>query len=271
MNISILLPTRGRTESLRNSIESLIVTANDITQVQLLLAFDNDDQASIDYFVENIKPIIESNNMPFTALTYEPVGYERLNEYVNSLAKIAKGQWLMFWNDDAIMHSKNWDQEITKHNNKFRLLRIPTHNFHPYAVFPIVPKAWFDLFGYLSAHQLSDAWISQISYMLDIVINIDVLVTHDRYDLSGNNNDKTFQSRIMLEGNPRDPKDFNYVMWRRHRFLDATKIADYLREQGEDVSWWDGVARGEQDPWEKMCSPEYDPNEQLKRLEPAKI
>jgi glycosyltransferase involved in cell wall biosynthesis len=266
MNISVLLPTRGRTASLEASVKSLIDTANDITKVQLLLAFDNDDTDSIEYFSTNIQPVIEQHKMPFTALIYEPVGYERLNEYVNSLAKHATGDWIMFWNDDAIIHTKAWDLKITEHTGKFRTLRIPTHNCHPYAVFPIVPRKWFELFGYLSAHQLSDAWISQISYMVDIVVNLDVDVTHDRFDLTGNNNDETFNNRPMLEGNPGHPKDFNFISWRNHRLGDCRKIAEYLKSQGEDISWFTNILNGTQDPWEKMVSPEYDPNQQIKRI-----
>jgi hypothetical protein len=172
----------------------------------------------------------------------------------------------MFWNDDAIIHTKDWDLKITEHTGKFRTLRIPTHNCHPYAVFPIVPRAWFEIFGYLSAHQLSDAWISQISYMLDIINNIDVDVTHDRFDLTGNNNDETFNNRPMLEGNPNNPKDFNFIAWRKHRMDDAQKIAEYLKGQDEDISWFTNILNGSQDPWEKMVSPEYDPNQQIKRL-----
>jgi hypothetical protein len=160
------------------------------------------------------------------------------------------------------MESQDWDQRIREVQD-FRVLRIPTHRSHPYAIFPIVPRAWYDLFGYISAHQLSDSWVSQIAYMLDIMQNIDVTVTHDRFDLTGNNKDDTWQNRPMLEGRPEDPRDFNHITWRNRRMNDAARICEMLEQQGYSMPWFRGVIAGTQDPWAKMVSAEYDPNRQL--------
>lgn len=266
IDISILLPTRGRTNALADSVLSLVENSAQPERVEYLLAFDNDDQESYEWFEENVAPKIDAAGSTYTCIGFEPIGYVRLNEYVNHLAKQSSGRWLMFWNDDAIMHSKGWDTIVAEQKD-FAVLRIPTHNEHPYAIFPIVPKEWYEIFGYLSAHQISDAWISQIGYLLDIVVNIPIEVTHDRHDLTGNNKDETYTSRIMLEGNPDHPFDFNYIDWRRRRIVDASKIAQYLNAQGRDMTWFENVMNKKQDPWEKMTGPEYDPNQQLKRYE----
>jgi glycosyltransferase involved in cell wall biosynthesis len=263
--ISILLPTRGRTDALDRSIVSLINLASDPKNLQFIIAFDNDDKASSAYFVENIAPKINNAGSGYTCLEFVPMGYIRLNEYVNQCAKVASGDWLMFWNDDAFMESADWDKEIIKHTGEFCCLRMPTHNEHPYAIFPIVPGKWYELFGYLSPHQISDAWISQMSYMLDIMKNIDVKVVHDRHDLTGNNNDETFKNRPMLEGNPNQPQDFNHDSWRKRRVVDCVKINTYLKTVGQDTEWFRNVFDGKQDPWEKMCGPECDPNKQLSK------
>ena len=262
IEISVLLPTRGRTTALSDSIMTLVDNTTNPETVEYLLAFDNDDIESYQWFQENIADKIDQAGSSYTCLGFEPMGYIRLNEYVNHLAKVAKGRWLFFSNDDAIMHSSGWDAVIAD-KKEFAVLRIPTHNQHPYAIFPIVPKEWYTLFGYLSPHQINDAWISQVGYMLDIVVNIPLEVTHDRHDLTGNNKDETFQSRIMLEGNHYDPRDFNYVTWRKRRMRDAAVIAQYLKSQGRDISWFENVLNKRQDPWEKMTGPEYDPNKQL--------
>jgi hypothetical protein len=263
-NISILLPTRGRTESLRRSLHSLINLAHDVSDIELLLGFDDDDRATVDYFLDHIVPDLDCQGVTYTASEFPPMGYVRLNEYVNALADQARGQWLMFWNDDAVMHTQDWDLRIRDHDGKFRVLRMPTHNMHPYAIFPIIPREWRDLFGYVSAHQLNDAWISQIAYMLDIMINIPVEVTHDRKDLTGNNDDGTYRGRIMLEGRPSDPRDFNHITARNHRVNCAGQICDMLEKRGEDMTWFRSVIAARQDPWAKMISAEFDPNGQLK-------
>jgi glycosyltransferase involved in cell wall biosynthesis len=263
--ISILLPTRGRTDLLKRSLLSLVDHVSDVSNIEILLAFDNDDVGSYEFFQEHIAPELDDRECLYSALGFERLGYIRLNEYLNALARHAQGDWFFFWGDDAVMRSDDWDLHIIE-VDKFRILRIPTHNQHPYAILPIIPRTWFDLFGYISAHQLTDSWVSQIAYMLDIMHNIDVDVLHDRFDITGNNNDDTWKNRPMLEGRPEDPRDFNNVTWRKHRTNDAAKIAEYLRSQGESTTWWDNAVVGRQDPWAKMMSPEYDPNKQISRI-----
>ena len=263
--LSVLLPTRGRTTALKTSLTSLLDRAHRPQSIELLLAFDDDDTGSYQYFLEEIAPLVSEGESNYTCFGFQRLGYIRLNEYVNYLAAQSQGRWLMFWGDDAIMETDGWDQRILE-VDRFRVLRIPTHNEHPYAIFPIVPRAWYEMFGYISAHQLSDTWCSQIGYITNIIQNIEVKVIHDRFDITGNNHDSTWQNRPMLEGNPKDPRDFNHQSWGEHRWRDCVKIAEYLRTQDDDiVEWFDRVCAGTQDPWEKMFSEEYDPNHQVKK------
>jgi len=248
---------------LESSVMSLLELAAAPDKIEVLLMFDEDDQASFDWFHANVAPKIDAVGAKFTVWQTPRVGYEHLHKYVNFLAGQARAPWLMFWNDDAKMLTSDWDDEIRSVSG-FYVLRMPTHNEHPYAIFPILPRTWYELFGYLSCHQLSDAWISQIAYMLDIVKNIPVEVLHDRHDLTGNNRDSTFKERVILEGNPSDPRDFNHAKIRQHRLNDADELAKWLKSQGQDMTWFDNVSTGKQDPWARMVSPEYDPNRQLK-------
>jgi len=263
--ISVLLPTRGRTDALKRSLLSLTDRAHDTANMDIWLAFDHDDTDSFTWFEQNIAPELSDRGVRFTAMGFDRLGYIRLNEYLNALAQQAQGQWFLFWGDDAVMQSDDWDLRILE-VDRFRILRMPTHNQHPYAILPIIPRAWFDLFGYISAHQLTDSWVSQIAYMLDIMHDIDVEVLHDRFDITGNNGDDTWHNRPMLEGRPSDPRDFNHESWRRRRFDDAKKICLMLNKQGDDMTWFANVCLKKQDPWEKMVSAEKDPNKQMSRL-----
>lgn len=260
-DIAILLPTRGRDGMLERSVKSLIDLADIPIRIQIMFGFDKDDEVGTQYFVNELQPWLDENRVNYTAMTFNPLGYIRLNEYVNELARKSDARWLVFWNDDAVMETQGWDTKIMDWDGQFKLLAFHTHNDHPYSIFPIVPRAWLDLLGYLSPHQISDAWLSQQAYMLDIWQRIEVDVLHDRHDLTGNNNDATFQHRPMLEGNPKDPNDFHSTkqMDRRHR--DAWKIAGYLDSQGHDMSFIKNVFAGTQDPWEKLAK--NDVNKQM--------
>lgn len=265
-SIAVLLPTRGRTDALSRSVIGLVNRAVMLDKIQLMFAFDNDDEVGKTHFAEHLQPWLDAKGVDYTAMEFEPLGYGRLNEYINALARESSADWLFFWNDDAIMDSSGWDKIIASHTGEFKLLAVHTHKDHPYSIFPIVPRAWLDILGYLSPHPLTDAWLSQVAYKLDIWERIPVHVTHDRHDLTGNNEDETFKARNMnlLEGNPNNPKDFHNPRWITLRIDETEKLSQWMKTQGLDTSWWESIKAGTQDPWVKLKA--NDVNDQMKQF-----
>ena len=250
--IAVLLPTRGRTTALKLSIISLFNRVLDMDNVQIILGFDNDDEIGFNFFTEEIQPWMDSKEINYVVSKFDPRTYTGLNRYYNGLATLASADWLFVWNDDALMETTGWDRIIDKHTGEFKLLKIHVHREHPYSIFPIIPKAWFDLFGYLSRHQMTDAEVSQMAYMMDLMEIIEIYATHDRADLTGSNKDATFKNRELLEGNPNNPKDFHHPSYVSARLADCATIIAHLKSQGKDTSFWDNVVAGKQDPWVKM-------------------
>ena len=78
-DIAILLPTRGRAESLERSIRSLVDNADDIQRVQLMFGFDNDDEVGVQHFQDVVQPYLDKKKVEYTAMSFEPMGYIRLN------------------------------------------------------------------------------------------------------------------------------------------------------------------------------------------------
>lgn len=262
--IAVILPTRGRTEALTRSLIGLLEKAADLDSIQVLLGLDNDDAVGIEHFEKSLQPTLDDMGVDYTAMTFEPLGYSRLNEYINTLGKESSADWIFFWNDDAIMESQGWDAEIVKHTGEFKLLAVHTHHDHPYSIFPIVPREWMNLIGHLSLHSMTDAWLSQIAYMVDIWERIDVHVVHDRADLTGNNLDATYKQRELLEGNPSNPRDFHHANMTMLRFKEAEMINEYLKTLGLNPTWWDRVKNNQQDPWEHLR--QNDTNGQMRQF-----
>lgn len=252
-DIAMLLATRGRTDSLGRSIRSLVELASDISRVQLMFAFDRDDLVGLEYFASDLKPWLDQRKVTYTAMKFDRMGYIGLHKYNNAMAAASDAKWLCIWNDDAVMETQDWDNTIMSYDGQFKLLSYKTHNLHPYSIFPIVPRKWYDLLGYISPHPTQDGWVSQQAYMLDIYERIDVDVLHDRYDLTGNNLDETYQNRPMLEGKPDDPRDFHSTQMLDLRHRDAAKLAMHLRSIGESTEFFENVFKGTQDPWEKLA------------------
>ena len=252
-DIAMLLATRGRTEMLGRSVRSLIELAARPHRIQIMFAFDNDDQVGFDYFERELQPWMDARDVNYTALKFNRMGYVNLHKYNNAMAKGTDSRWLVIWNDDAVMQTQSWDSEIMKYHGEFKLLSFCTHRMHPYSIFPIVPRKWYDLLGYISPHPTQDGWVSQQAYMLDIYQRIAVDVLHDRYDLTGNNGDDIYANRPMLEGKPDDPRDFHSQQMIDLRHRDAAKLATYMRSQGISTKFFENIFRGTQDPWEKLA------------------
>lgn len=252
-DISILLATRGRTEPLGKSVQSLFDLADNPLKIQLMIGFDKDDTKGLTYFDRKLQPWLVKNKVAYTAFSFNRMGYENLHKYSNAMCSKSEGQWLIIWNDDAIMETKGWDTTINSYTGQFKLLAFDTHNLHPYSIFPIVPREWYELLGYISPHQAQDGWVSQQAYMLDIFERIPVKVLHDRHDLTGNNKDQTFDERKVHEGNPNDPLDFHSRQQIQMRHYDCARLAQYMKEKrGLSTTFFENIFMGTQDPWEKL-------------------
>lgn len=252
IDISVLLPVRARPGPMEQCLRTLIDTANKPERMEVLIAFDDDDTDTIDYFVDVLAPYLDSKGVTYSAMQFKRLGYLRLNEYLNELANHSTGYWIFFWNDDAVMTTKHWDDVIRQYDDQFTLLRAETNHDHPYAIFPILPRKWVELTGNISPHQINDAWTSQIGWMLDIVTTIPVMIEHERFDLTGKNDDDVFRNRPMLEGNPQHPRDFNHIDWRKRRIQDAMTIANYLVPLGYDLTHFKLGLENKINIWEKM-------------------
>jgi hypothetical protein len=250
-SVAVLLPTRSRTSALTDSVTSIVSQARDISRIEILFGFDDDDTVGLDHFGGVIQPFLNDHNVTYHAQAFESMGYAGLNRYYNHLARSASADWLFVWNDDAVMNTPGWDQVIESYTGQFKLLKVHTHNDHPYSIFPIVPKSWYDLFGHLSRHQMIDAELSQMAYCLDLIEIVDIDVTHNQVELTKNSSDP-LKPKVRFEGNSNNHWDFHNSRVTQQRYNDCETVATYIKTLGLDTAWWERVKLGQQDPWDKL-------------------
>jgi len=238
MLISVLLPTRGRKEPLLNSIKSLLDLADKPDQIELLLGMDNDDLEHIEYVQKEILP-----NFPNASLfQFNRLGYKKLNMYVNTLAGLSKGHWIFVWNDDAIMQTKGWDTIIHSYNSHpMPLLRTIVAGMltHPFSIFPIIKRKWYEIVGAVSLYTHVDRFVYNVNSNIDWpnkkvwVVDIPVHVIHDRYDLTGNNKDETFETSIKNynEGHPENPISDDYEPAFNTVLVATNKLIQYMNDE----------------------------------------
>lgn len=157
-----------------------------------MLGIDNDDLDSGDAIVQACQ------DLPCAVwpVPFFPLGYANLHRYNNELALRASGDWLAIWNDDVVMETPAWDTALRAVRD-FRVLDPHVRNaakLFQNGLFPVVPRAWLDTLGHLSANPHCDTYMFLIADALK-VRQLDWMVYHDRFDESGRNNDATYRAR----------------------------------------------------------------------------
>lgn len=195
--ISVLLPTRKRVAMLEKSLSSLLGQARCHDQIEILIAYDDDDDQSRDYFRSDAWKKFVST-WPVTHRLFEVPrwGYRQLHRYINMLAASSQGEWIFFWSDDPIMETTNWDDHVRANRDFVGLLHIAASNAPMNcSILPLFHRAWLDLFGCVSPINHADSWMSDICWNAGARRVIPVTVFHDRFEDSGNNRDETYEDK----------------------------------------------------------------------------
>ena len=182
--VSVLLPSRGRPGSLIEAGYSLLETASDPYDVEIIVGYDADDPATL-----NAAKAFKSDTLLFPTRH----GYDQLHLYMNELAKWASGRWLLLWNDDATMTTHSWDSIIGQFDHTTPLVLSPssTGYGHGLCCFPAASRALYDTLGHLSFSPHVDTWLQDLGRATGTIRDIPVHVPHDRADLTGGHQDQT--------------------------------------------------------------------------------
>ena len=161
MNISLILPFRERYILLERMLQSVIETASDLSQIEMLIVIDSDEPHKNEF-----QKIVDYYRQLFAIRTFiEPRSEHFTKDYLNPLAKKAKGRWVIPINDDTDFQTKAWDVIIheamdkasqeTKDDILLGLTKdeIPrpgeNERFPHFSSFPVVPKQVIDVQGFL--------------------------------------------------------------------------------------------------------------------------
>jgi hypothetical protein len=161
---------------------------------------------------------------PGTLVVDRPYGYAGQHLYNNQLAQLATGDWLMIWNDDALMQTPRWDEIIHLAGlaHSMALLSLDNNQPREYACFPVVPRRWFELCGHLSLDCRVDTWLNAVAKQAGCFVEEHgVYVFHDRADLTGNNDDEVYKARYA---HPDFYSSFDEPAMVQARLIDSTLI-----------------------------------------------
>jgi len=159
MFVSVLLPTRGRTEAVKSSIQSLLETAIEPENIEILFRLDDDDDTDPEE--------LQSLHTHVKIITGPRLnGYQSLDIFYNELCEIATGEWLFLWNDDAIMLSDCWDLFLMEECQNKLLVQVGEESMYSEesttlftSPFPIVNRKVHDILGHFSLSYYNDTYL----------------------------------------------------------------------------------------------------------------
>jgi len=187
--VSVCFASRGRPESLAETVAQLVALAAEPDAIEVLIAADPDDEAT------------HTAALPPQARVWvapERYGYTGLHRYLNALASRAAGEWILWWNDDMRMVTPGWDKIIR--SNRPAVLWPHANHVHHANIAPAWPKAWSDAMGHVSPTTHMDTYLQRLGEALGRHDPVAVEITHDRADVTGNHDDQTYAEGRKLLG-----------------------------------------------------------------------
>lgn len=207
--ISILLPTRARPVGLRKAVATLYALAAEPAELELLVAYDDDDkltqQVVVDAGWRETKGV--------SLFSGPRLGYGAMHEYYGMLASHAKGDLLFVWNDDTEMITKHWDKLLLDGAAAEPFVQFIRRDImeHADTTFPVIDRRIYNCLGYLAQHCYVDQWLGDITiasgtclYRNDIVFHhhrlIDQTEADNRAACAGASGEESHRKWVALLG-----------------------------------------------------------------------
>jgi len=183
--ISLLTPSRARVERLQASLNSLDAMTKNPEDIEVIIRIDSDDDATRIHLMNGSK-----HSFNTTVLIGERgKGYADLHLMYNEMAKVASGRFMMIWNDDAIMTTRRWDDQVRQFDDgKLKFIRSYVDDISGKRnkdFFPIVHRSYYDCLGHLSMSAHNDTYINELFYkMPQLICDTSIVVRHGALELN---------------------------------------------------------------------------------------
>jgi hypothetical protein len=226
--VSVLLPTRGRSNFLLGALESLYATASKPSDIETIIKIDDDDTATRDVATKLVNLM---GGCPISVCSGpRGKGYLEMHQWINQLCGMAKGDWLIFWNDDTRMLTLGWDTALLNCGGGFadglfmficKVLQRPSSN-----EFLFIRREMYEVLGHLSMSCHVDTYVATIMIMIQRAMHSPIEVSHavnQFKDVTGD------EKRASTEWALNELFTTKMI---RQKMADATKLIEHMEKFG---------------------------------------
>ena len=182
-----MLPSRMRPESLQRSVESLMDLARDASQVEVIVVADADDNSTA----------YAARSLGCRVLRTRRHGYAALHNYYNYAARVSRGDYLILWNDDAVMQTCQWDWVLTSIRPTAWVANLQSQH-SPVSCFPAVRREFYTTLGHLSLNTHVDSWIQAVARQVGVDVEVPIYVDHQNAGVTGAHEDDTRRDALRV-------------------------------------------------------------------------
>ncbi len=179
--VSVIFPSRGRSSWLRQAIDSLYSLSVNKDQIEYILKVDDDDDETI-ATVEKLAEEIDLRAI----VSPRGNGYADIHEWYNEMSKMARGDWILIFNDDCRMVTADWDH-VLLHCTVDKLWHsvpdvmmtiVPSVGRPDTKEFFFVRRKVVEILGMMSPIAHMDNWLTSVMEFVKSLRVVPIMVDH---------------------------------------------------------------------------------------------
>jgi hypothetical protein len=160
IDISLLVPTRGRPKLLQRLFDSLADTTSRLARIEIVLYIDDDDFPTHEVTHPSLQLI----------KLIKPAG-EKMGRMNQMCYEASRGRFVMLMNDDVVFRTKTWDESVLDTFTRFPdgvalIYGNDLHRRESVATLPIVSRAVCEVLGGICPRDYLNVYIDV--HMLDV-------------------------------------------------------------------------------------------------------
>lgn len=190
--LTIIILSRSRVENLAKTIDNLNNHSYDYRHYKIIVGIDYDDPHKKEYYT------IKKN---FSNISFHVLNNSYMSKMTNELIKKTKSKYILLYNDDCKIFTKNWDiilkEKLSENPNRlFFMGREYVNDIKNYN-FPILKKKYFTKYSILPDNYFSE-YID--THIYDIFLKLNLKPIHIPQIFFYHLKDYSIKSSLQLKG-----------------------------------------------------------------------
>lgn len=162
--VSVLIPTRGRVARLEKTLAALWAKATDPTRVEIIVHVHEDDPETRAWAERRDKRVR-------MVMSDTAGGYGSVYKYINALASVSDGDWLMTMSDEYTILTEGWESILHKRLAQPRkecLLLTAKVTAWPDSRSAIMSRGLYHAIGHMGMTEYGDCYIDSLTHFAEL-------------------------------------------------------------------------------------------------------